>query len=556
MNAGRIDRRRGLRLFFGLASAAGLVILPRIVQVLVGTADFAVSYDPIVEIALLWLSLWIASGWTVPPRYAIAGWRAVVLAAPWALLASFEFARVGARRATNEELPMYDAILLSRFLYILARDLYGVWAKVGLTAAVLSPLLLWGLGTVLFGRVEAALRDLGPRRSALAIGGAAALVSLGELHPESRFSTPYFVDNASRSYTLWRSTMNELAEAHHEFDDVVLESKPNIVFYVIESYGAVAMTDPRYTGAWTTELDGMDERLRAAGWSTAGGTCAAPVHGGRSWMADATVMLGLKVAHQTAYEHVMSLVDTLPHLPGFFEHQGYTTVLIHPKDRARPGVELENPFRFRRTVFAADLGYTGRMIGWGEIPDQFTIDRVQEEILDPIEGPWFAFFHLVSSHIPWNEVPPFVSHWTDWQSGAVAKARRHDRTTLSETRMRISRFKRTLRDDDHDEKQVDDRDAQRFMGTVLYDLLSIGSQLETGPREPTLVVIMGDHQPPMLAEGTGPEVPVHIVASDPALLRAFLATGFEPGLRPRTLEADTTHEELFPLIVRTLMGPP
>ena len=65
---------------------------------------------------------------------------------------------------------------------------------------------------------------------------------------------------------------------------------------------------------------------------------------------------------------------------------------------------------------------------------------------------------------------------------------------------------------------------------------------------------MGDHQPPMLAEGTGPEVPVHLIASDPALLKEFLATGFEPTFRPRKLEASTHHEELFPVIARTLMG--
>ena len=91
---------------------------------------------------------------------------------------------------------------------------------------------------------------------------------------------------------------------------------------------------------------------------------------------------------------------------------------------------------------------------------------------------------------------------------------------------------------------------------ALYDMLSIGTVLEDGPKTPTLVVIMGDHQPPMIATGTGPEVPVHIVASDPALLKEFLAVGFEPGLRPHRLEASTTHEALFPLVAKTLMGLP
>ena len=206
-------RDRRLRWFLGLASAAGLVILPRLLQVYVGTADFAVAYDPMVEIAILWASLWIGAGWRTPPRWRIAGWRAVVLAAPWAILATFEFMRVGARRATNEELPMYDAILLSRFLYILTRDLYGAWAQVYLTAAVLTPPMLWALGTVLFGRVESALRDLGPRRSAVAVACATAIVAIGEVDRESRFSLPFFTDNMSRSWTLYKSTIDELATA-------------------------------------------------------------------------------------------------------------------------------------------------------------------------------------------------------------------------------------------------------------------------------------------------------------------------------------------------------
>ena len=49
-----------------------------------------------------------------------------------------------------------------------------------------------------------------------------------------------------------------------------------------------------------------------------------------------------------------------------------------------------------------------------------------------------------------------------------------------------------------------------------------------------LMIIVGDHQPPALVSGQGAswDVPVHVVADDPALLQRLLGSGFVPGLTP------------------------
>ena len=63
---------------------------------------------------------------------------------------------------------------------------------------------------------------------------------------------------------------------------------------------------------------------------------------------------------------------------------------------------------------------------------------------------------------------------------------------------------------------------------------------------------MGDHQPPLVAPDTGPEAIVHVIASDPAWLEAFLDRGFTPGMTPRPPPAPIAHRDLFPILVRAL----
>ena len=52
--------------------------------------------------------------------------------------------------------------------------------------------------------------------------------------------------------------------------------------------------------------------------------------------------------------------------------------------------------------------------------------------------------------------------------------------------------------------------------------------------ENLVMIILGDHQPPAGMAGEQPswDVPVHVIASRPALLEPLLAAGFRPGLAP------------------------
>ena len=49
----------------------------------------------------------------------------------------------------------------------------------------------------------------------------------------------------------------------------------------------------------------------------------------------------------------------------------------------------------------------------------------------------------------------------------------------------------------------------------------------------TLLIVVGDHQAaPWVTGASSPNVPVHVIAHDPALVEPFLEWGFRPGATP------------------------
>jgi hypothetical protein len=506
-----------------------------------------VALDVVALLGLLWLlQLWRGFG---EPSRALGSWRAWVVGAGWSLLVTFELGRLASRQATNEDLPIYDLLLLSRHLFILTRDLYGGWAHAGVAAALAVPLVLWGFAALLLGRVEAGARALGPRRAAAAV---LWMVPLGLL-PASRVVAPDLAANTSESLTLALEVREDVAgRPQAGLVGAELARKPDVLVYIVESYGGV-VRDELLGERWASAVDQIEAHLEARGWRTASGLSAAPVHGGRSWIADASLLSGLHVARQATYEHVISMVDSLDHFPRLMDDFGYDTVLVRPKDRARPGVELVNHFRFEHTVFRDDLRYEGPIVGWGEVPDQYTVGWVHDHLIADLDGPVFAFFHLATAHMPWRQAPELVDDYLEWQtrSGRTAPVFK-ERSFESERAMRLSRFKSRYRQPKED-PEVDEIEANHYLDAVIYDLEVITRQHAGGPDGDQVLLVLGDHQPPMIARGTGMEVPVHVLASDPELLRGFLEVGFEPGLRP-TGEAPTVeHRQLLAVLLRSLV---
>jgi hypothetical protein len=70
---------------------------------------------------------------------------------------------------------------------------------------------------------------------------------------------------------------------------------------------------------------------------------------------------------------------------------------------------------------------------------------------------------------------------------------------------------------------------------IEYSLQSLVTFVESYADKDTVVVFLGDHQPATVVSGShaGHDVPVSVVAKDPAVLRRIDGWGWQPGLHPR-----------------------
>jgi hypothetical protein len=101
---------------------------------------------------------------------------------------------------------------------------------------------------------------------------------------------------------------------------------------------------------------------------------------------------------------------------------------------------------------------------------------------------------------------------------------------------------------------VDAVKIDAFAAAIRYDLELLTRYLE-GQGGDKIVIIMGDHQPPLIS-GDDPshDVVMHVLSRDPALLDEFRDTGFVDGLAIARDEPTTVgHEGMFSVIVRALV---
>lgn len=280
---------------------------------------------------------------------------------------------------------------------------------------------------------------------------------------------------------------------------------------VVESYGRVALRHP-VLGARTRRLyAALEARLAGAGLSACSAAVAPAVCGGRSGLAHAELLTGVPVQSERLRSMLMTS-DLVP-LPQRFRARGYRTCEV------LPGMPIHWPagdafYGFDRSIIQTELGYEGVRYDFGAMPDQFALCQLLEQCVRRAEQPVFTMFVGVSSHAPWSAVPPFAADWDvaalDY---AAAPAERYDTRYLS-----------ILRD-----PQVVPAYAAS-LGYVLRTSLSFATQV----RRPAVVVVLGDHQPP-IAGSLSPsdvthDVPVHVISSRPELLQPLLDAGFAAGL--------------------------
>lgn len=467
---------------------------------------------------------------------------------------------------------LYDVLFMAKHVAVLVLDLWS-WSRVLALLAILVVvgLAAW-LGHRLFTSVVRTLAARPPRRTAL-IAAALVLTMLGvsALHDKRRvmgvravgaalWTTPALIYNLDLSYRMYRDIERGIEDspyARYE-QDYRLVRKPNVHLFLVESYGRILFSHPDTVEHWNQRMEHYDARLRAAGWHVVSGFSEAPVSGGGSWMAEATLLTGIRVRYEAVFQHLIEDIANTPNFVRYLSTQGYQTVLLAPKDRARPGITLENRYDYDTTIFALDLEYEGPSIGWGIIPDQYSLGFADEHVFSAAKGPLFTNFHMVSSHAPWSVIPSMVEDWRALgqvqgdPSELAASAERGE--NLGEVRDRLLHYRRFQAPRYAYMGEVDGLRLESFTEAVDYDLEVLVSYLEPLSGD-ALVIMMGDHQPPLVSDADETyDVPMHVLSRDPALLLDFREAGFTDGM---TLEPEAftplDHEGLFSLLVRTLV---
>jgi len=79
-----------------------------------------------------------------------------------------------------------------------------------------------------------------------------------------------------------------------------------------------------------------------------------------------------------------------------------------------------------------------------------------------------------------------------------------------------------------------ERVRRAYFHAVRYSLRTVVSFVRHRTGRDTVVVVIGDHQPATVisGEGAGRDVPVTVLARDPAVLERIDAWGWQDGLRP------------------------
>jgi hypothetical protein len=143
------------------------------------------------------------------------------------------------------------------------------------------------------------------------------------------------------------------------------------------------------------------------------------------------------------------------------------------------------------------------------------------------DTPLFIEYLLVSSHAPFNRIPPYVEDWNSLGDGSIY----HELPLLT--------FKNTW----FQGKEY----AEGYTAAIIYVIDVIVSYLTGFIDDDTLVIVIGDHQPkyPVTERGQPLSVPVHVLSRDGALLDRLEEFGYEKGLVPKKPPPHEGSEQFF-----------
>jgi hypothetical protein len=244
----------------------------------------------------------------------------------------------------REEPLLYDQWFMAKHLGVLLGDLIS-------PASVLILLGVTCLGWLLARLTRRLLRSarplLEPVRRRQTVGIALALWALALICPAQAppgtqarvgFLTPALLDNLHRSRAVYeRVQKTSESSPHARLSTLTLHDKPDVLLFIVESYGRLLSVDAEARDTHLSLLRTLTDELEGAGWHAASAFSTSTVSGGRSWIAEGTMLMGLPIKYESVFQHLVALRPQPPSLVSFLRGQGYYTSLLAPADRNRPG---------------------------------------------------------------------------------------------------------------------------------------------------------------------------------------------------------------------------
>lgn len=286
----------------------------------------------------------------------------------------------------------------------------------------------------------------------------------------------------------------------------------DVLVVFVESYGQVAVQGTSFSPGVDAVLRSGNAALAAHGYSERSAFLTSPTFGGISWLAHSTLQTGLWVDSQRTYDQVTT--TTRFTLSDAFRKAGWQTLSDVPSD-TEPWPIGRSFYHYGKLLNAENVGYRGPRFSYARVPDQYTWAYLQQHELGVPHQPLMAELDLVSSHTPWTPLPRLLP-WDAVGDGSVYDTQPAEGLSPSVV-------------------WQNPQHVQRLYGqSIEYSLGALFSFL-TAFDDPNLVlVVLGDHQPAAVVSGAGAnhEVPVSIIAKDPAVIDRIGSWGWQPGMLP------------------------
>lgn len=374
---------------------------------------------------------------------------------------------------------------------------------VGALSRVVMPLRRLSLSLIVAGIVVMALI---PRQSPLV-----TLVSREFLEGDS---TPANVSPSASDPDPYNVPVPSTALPPSSVRDVPVSELPDLHMLVIESYGSTLLETEEYRDFITPLYESLENEL--TGYTVYSGLFRSPAFGGRSWLADGTLLTGIYISDQKRYDDFASSGDEALLLKDLARYD-YFRIYAAPGTRDAPD-EWRSAYPFDRYLLRYDFGYEGPFLTLGAMSDQFILNEVADHYLQPGRRD-FVYALLVSSHVPFEVIPVYREEWAfprrgkEYEDGDL---RYFDNDWLSGKEL-----------------------AEGYLAGIAYSLRTAVGYATEKITERGIVLILGDHQPrkPVSHSVAGYAVPLHLLIPDsiPAeTVRDFTSHGdLAPGFLPR-----------------------